>query len=236
MVSGIGCQSSSSGGGLSGVAAEIGPEGGILTASDGTRFEIPAGALPAAATLTLKPASPIEAPPGATFVSNAWTLDPEWLQFAAPITVTFPIDGSRLDGGPIVLSSAPPTTGYLTPAPEGDLAFAGTVVDSTHVSASTTRFGTGGVATASCPAQCATTVDPVGQTLSCSATCLGHAYSLTCNAPVGSPGSCTCSVDGVVASATRVDTDGGLGEVLYTTACGFPSSSLSMIPTTKGGM
>lgn len=213
----LACQSSSSGG-LSSVAAEIGPEGGTLTASDGTRVDVPGGALPAPAMLTLEPAAGSQPPAGATFVSSPWTLQPDWLQFAQPITVTFPVDVSALDGGAIVLTTAPSTSGYL--------ALAATAVDATHLAARSTHFATGAAASASCPASCTTGVDAVGQTLRCSAACVGHSYVLSCSGPVGFAASCTCAVDGVVASAMAVDTgDGGAGEGIYTTQCGFPSSS-----------
>jgi hypothetical protein len=214
----IACQSSSSGGGLSSVSAQIGPEGGTLVASDGTRVDVPGGALPAVATLTLQPASGAQAPAGATFVSSPWTLQPDWLQFAQPITVTFPVDGASLDAGAIVLTTAPSTTGYL--------ALAAVPVDATHVAAHATHFATGAAASASCPASCTAGADPVGQKLRCTSTCAGHSYVLSCSGPAGVASSCTCSVDGVVASAMKVDTgDGGAGTSIYTAQCGFPSSS-----------
>jgi hypothetical protein len=168
--------------------------------------------------LTLQPATGAQPPAGATFVSSPWTLEPDWLQFAQPITVTFPVDRTALDAGAIVLTTAPSISGYL--------ALAATSVDATHVTARSTHFATGAAAAASCPASCTTDVDPVGQTVLCSTTCEGHSYVLSCSGPVGAAASCSCIVDGVVASAMALDTgDGGAGEELYTTQCGFPSSS-----------
>lgn len=213
----LACQSSSSGG-LSSIAAEIGPEGGTLTASDGTRVDVPAGALPAPAMLTLEPATGAQPPAGAAFISPPWTLQPDWLQFAQPIAVTFPIDRTALDAGAIIVTTAQATSGYL--------ALAATAVDATHVATRSTHFATGGAAAASCPASCTTSVDPVGQTLRCSTSCIGHSYVLSCSGPVGAAASCSCIVDGVVASAMTSDTgDGGAGRQLYTAQCGFPSSS-----------
>ena len=213
----IACQSTSSGG-LAGVSAEIGPEGGTLVASDGTRVDVPGGALPATVTLTLQPAWGAPAPSGAAFVSSPWTLEPEWLEFAQPITVTFPVDRAQLDAGPVVLTTAHATDGYV--------ALAASAVDATHVAARSTHFATGAVASTGCPATCTTGADPVGQTLRCSATCAGHRYLLSCSGPSSEPSSCTCAIDGVVTSAMRVDTgDGGAGESIYSASCDFPSSA-----------
>jgi len=209
---------STSGEGLSSVSAQIGPEGGTLVASDGTRVDVPGGAVPATVTLTLQPATGAPAPSGAVFASTPWSLQPEWLEFAQPITVTFPVDPSRLDAGPVVLTTARSAIGYL--------ALAASAVDATHVAARSTRFATGAVASADCPASCTAGTDPVGQTLRCSTTCAGHEYLLSCSGPASDEASCTCAVDGVVTSAMRVDTgDGGAGESIYGGSCDFPSSS-----------
>jgi hypothetical protein len=218
----IGCQSSSSGGGAvpSAVSARIGPEGGTLVATDGTRVDVPAGALPAVVTLTLQPAPGTQAPAGATFVSSPWTLQPDWLQFAKAITVTFEVDTASLDAGAIVLTTAPSASGYL--------ALAASPVDATHVAARSNHFATGAAASADCPASCVAGSDPVGQTVRCSATCAGHAYLLSCSGPAGASSSCTCSVDGAVAATFGVNLgDAGTGTSIYGAECGFPSTSFT---------
>jgi hypothetical protein len=217
----IACQSSSSGGAAaSAVSVRIGPEGGTLAAADGTRVDVPEGALPAVVTLTLQPAPGAQAPAGATFVSSQWTLQPDWLQFAKAITVTFEADVASLDGGAIVLTTAPSASGYL--------ALAATAVDSTHVAAHASHFATGAVAAADCPATCTAASDPVGQTVSCNATCLGHAYVLSCSGPAGAPSPCTCSIDGAVVSAFQVGlADAGTGTSIYGAQCAFPSTSFT---------
>jgi hypothetical protein len=202
----------------------IGPGGGELVATDGTRVEIPAGALPATATLTLTPVV-VSAPPGAAWISSSWTLQPIWLQFAQPIAITFPVDRSKLDAGAVVLTTAQTTNGYL--------ALAATLEDGdsgAQVSARSSHFATGGVAAVTCPATCSAAQDPVGATLQCTASCLSHAYSLSCSGPTTTASSCTCSIDGAVTASIMVNAgDGGAQgatpESIYSQQCGFPSSA-----------
>ncbi len=221
----VACQSSSSGGAAPSISAAIGPEGGSLVASDGTRVDVPAGALPATATLTLRAASGVAAPAGGAFASTPWTLEPDWLQFAEPITVTFPIEPGRLDGGAIVASTAQGVSGYL--------AFAATRVDGSHVAARTTHFATGGPVEATCPAICTGSVTGGETSLRCATTCLGHAYLLSCAGPPEST-PCTCSVDGVVTGAARLDTRDGGAAPIYLSFCELPASSLMTTVSTAG--
>jgi hypothetical protein len=200
------------------VTASIGPEGGTIAVADGPQVDVPAGALPAPATLTLQRATDVaSAPAGAQWASPPWTLQPQWLEFAAPVTVTFPVDPSALDAGLVVVTTAPGVAGAL--------ALAAAPVDPAHVATRSTRFATGGPAIAACPAACQESSDALGATLRCSAQCLGHSYVLSCDGPAGAS-SCTCAIDGVVTATISADgQDAGAAESLYGQLCGFPSSS-----------
>jgi hypothetical protein len=217
------CNSSSSGGPVVVATAEIGPEGGSLVASDGTRVDIPGGALGTPVTLTLELASDAPLPSGGTFVGAPYALQPEWIQFAQPVFVTLTVDpsqlpaGSSLDGVLVLTAAAGDDGGYL--------ALPSTMADATHVTARTTHFSIGGSAVAGCPVQCATSEDPAGPILQCSTTCVGHTYSLSCAGPPGSE-PCTCATDGVVTAVGDVDAgDLGTIEGAYTASCDFPSTS-----------
>jgi hypothetical protein len=202
--------------------ADIGPEGGSLVAADGTRIDVPGGALGAMVTLTLELAPGATAPSDGNFVGTPYALEPDWLQFAAPISVTLTVDPSQVPGGSspgavLVLIAEADAGGYL--------AVPGTATDATHVVAHTTHFSTGGAAVASCPVQCGTTTEPAGPLLQCSTTCVGHMYTLACAGPPGSE-LCSCIVDGVVAAVGDLDA-GGLdaAEAIYATSCNFPATS-----------
>lgn len=219
----LACNSSSSSGGpVIAASADIGPEGGSLVASDGTRIDIPGGALASAVTLTLEVASDEALPSSGTFAGTPYALQPEWIQFAQPVSVTLTVNPSQLPAGAslegvLVLTAATGDGGYL--------ALPSTMADATHVTARTTHFSTGGSAIAACPAQCSTSNDPAGPVLQCSTTCIGHTYSLSCAGPPGSE-PCTCVTDGVVTAVSDIDA-GDLGTIqgAYTTTCDYPSTS-----------
>ena len=210
----LGCESESSGAPPGVVSASIGPEGGALVGLDGVRVDVPPGALGVAVELTLRASAGAPAPAGAAFVSTPWTLEPVWLEFARPLTVTFPVAPASGAGAPIVVTTAQGTGGYL--------ALAGTRVDVAHVAARTTHFATGGPVEASCPVTCTGSPDAGATSLRCASRCLGHAYVLTCAGPSGST-PCSCAIDGVVSDAVRVDTtDAGSGIGTYASVCAFP--------------
>lgn len=102
--SGLACQagvcSASSGTGV------VGDEGGVVTARDGAKVDLPPGAVDGSLQITISPTQ--EAPPtGVAAVSPVYTFGPSGTIFSSPVTVTLPLpdgvsDGSvyweRLDG------------------------------------------------------------------------------------------------------------------------------------------
>jgi len=163
----------------------------------------------------------LPAPPDATLVGTAYSLEPAWLQFAEPVSVTLTVDPARLPAG----SSLDGVLVLTTAADAGVLALPSTMADATHVRATTTHFATGASALAGCPVQCSSTEQDAGPLLQCSTTCVGHAYSLSCAGPPGSE-PCTCATDGVVTAVSAIDAGvvGALQSV-YLASCDFPSTS-----------
>src|SRR5438105_166396 len=77
----------------------VGTSGGQVTGSDGTSLTIPAGAVTGDTTFTIETAKNAAAPTGAAPVAAIYAFGPEGAQFAKPVTVTLPIDTSRLPAG-----------------------------------------------------------------------------------------------------------------------------------------
>ena len=80
----------------------VGPGGGSIQLADGTRLDIPAGALNSPVQITV---TPIPAPPGAVlpptgvFVGRVYSFEPHGLQFNQPVRMTFPYDPALLPAG-----------------------------------------------------------------------------------------------------------------------------------------
>lgn len=92
----------SAGGGGGGGSAVIGPGGGTLTLTDGTRLDVPAGALDVATTISINPmASPpgLVLPPTGSVVGTLYSFEPNGLHFNQPVTMTLPYDPARLPVG-----------------------------------------------------------------------------------------------------------------------------------------
>lgn len=87
--------------------------GGVVAGPDGTRVEVPAGAVQEAVRVAIAKdatAAPGLAPDsGFRLVSNIYTITPHGQSFAAPVTVTLPLDASRLapDGQLVLLKAQP---------------------------------------------------------------------------------------------------------------------------------
>src|SRR5688572_23587576 len=84
-----GCSASSNGPTL------IGPSGGTVTGSDGTRIEVPAGAVAQGTSITIGP-SPVSAPQA---VGDAFLFGPEGQTFSVPVQVVLPFSPARLAMG-----------------------------------------------------------------------------------------------------------------------------------------
>lgn len=84
-----------------GATGEVGPAGGVVTAADGARVQVPAGALTAAAPIAIQ-ASSAGAPPlpaGTATAGSMYALTPHGMTFAVPVTVTVPVDGAQVPAG-----------------------------------------------------------------------------------------------------------------------------------------
>jgi hypothetical protein len=74
--------------------SSIGPNGGVLSAPNGLRVQVPAGAL--TANVNLKVSQMISRPSGAT--GTAFDIGPNGTKFAAPVTLTIPYEPSGSTG------------------------------------------------------------------------------------------------------------------------------------------
>jgi hypothetical protein len=113
----------------------IGAAGGTVVASDGTKIEVPAGALHTDTAITITPAADAPDPPAGTVaVGQAYVFGPEGTTFAVPVTVTLAFDPAKVPTfSDVVIMTAPVTATEYT-------SLATKVVDATHVSAETPHF------------------------------------------------------------------------------------------------
>jgi hypothetical protein len=118
----------------------IGASGGSITSGDSSvSIVIPAGALATDTAIAIRSNPTATAPSGAIEVGTPYTFSPDGLQFSKPVTVTMAFDASRVPTG-IAASSV-----MIESAPDGSTtytALATTLVDSSHVSTTTTHFST----------------------------------------------------------------------------------------------
>lgn len=115
----------------------IGPAGGSVSLSDGTKVEIPAAALSSATVITIAASNSAAAPASATVVGPPYLFGPEGTTFAAPATVTLAFMATRLPPGKtaadVVIFTAPAGSSSYAALPT-------TVADASHVQATTTHF------------------------------------------------------------------------------------------------
>jgi hypothetical protein len=204
------------------VMQTVGSSGGTVAASDGTKVVLPAGALTADTTITITAAPNAPAPANTTQVGLAYTFGPEGTSFAQPVTVTVAIDPAKLPSGKtianVVIYKAPAGTSTYS-------ALATTMVDATHVSATTQSFSTftGGVSqeTANCTPSC----NAVDGGCACTSSCGGKSYALSCT----SLGACNCLENGTQKSVVEVSGCNDLTALRTTfsratnmNGCGFP--------------
>jgi hypothetical protein len=126
------CSSSSSSSSTS-----IGASGGSVNAADGTAVSIPAGALSQSTVITIGSEPSAIDITDVVLVGPAYRFGPEGTSFALPVTVTLAYDPSKLPTG-----DAASDVQIMT-APVGSTDFVAldtTLVDATHVSATTTHF------------------------------------------------------------------------------------------------
>jgi hypothetical protein len=141
----VGCLSPSAtldgGSSTSQVSQVVGGAGGTISAPDGTSVQIPAGALTSSVTITLTAAPSLAAPSNATWVGTPYSFGPNGTQFAKPVMVTLPFAPNSLPAGAtasqvVIYTAAEGSTSYTS--------LGGTLVDATHVQASTTHFSSFG--------------------------------------------------------------------------------------------
>jgi hypothetical protein len=128
-----------------GAAGSIGAAGGTVSASDGSSVQIPAGALSAPVQISATSTPNAPTPAQVTVVGTPVTLGPEGQQFQQPVTVTLVFSPDKVPaGGQVVVYTAPQGSTRFT-------SLGGTVIDATHVQATTTHFSVfeAGVATTS---------------------------------------------------------------------------------------
>jgi len=81
-------------------SASIGPAGGAIGLPDGTRLDVPPGALVGPVTLSVREVSPTGAlPPNGVFAGKVYEFSPSGQTFAVPVIMTFPYDPSILPPG-----------------------------------------------------------------------------------------------------------------------------------------
>jgi hypothetical protein len=111
--------------------------GGTVAVSDGTSVSVPPGSLGQDTPITVAPEPDMVTVSGATPVGMVYRFGPEGTQFATPATVTLTFDPSLLPAGlspaDIVVMTAPVGSSHFE-------ALTTTVVDATHVSATTSHF------------------------------------------------------------------------------------------------
>src|SRR5579859_4816684 len=109
-----------------GVPNTVGAAGGSVSLPDGTRVDIPAGALSTDTTITITPT--VVAPPRG--VGPAYVFGPEGTTFAMPVKVTLPFDPTKLPMGSTAANVVVMTSPIANPS---FASLGGTVADSTHV-------------------------------------------------------------------------------------------------------
>ncbi len=116
---------------------DITSTGGTVSTSDGTSVVIPADALSTSTAISVGSESNTVSVAGVTLVGTVYRFGPEGTQFAKPVTVTLAFDPSKLPSADtsanIVIMTAPVGSSSFTP-------LATTVVDASHVSATTAHF------------------------------------------------------------------------------------------------
>jgi hypothetical protein len=115
----------------------IPPTGGTVTTGDGASVVIPDGAISGNTSITMGGEPDSVSIPDFELVGPAYRLGPEGQQFATPVTVTVPFDGSQLPSdatsADIVIMTAPVGGAEWTELPT-------TLIDDGHVSAPTSHF------------------------------------------------------------------------------------------------
>jgi hypothetical protein len=219
------------GGKPSTVTRTVGAVGGTLGTSDGSSVSIPSGAVMNEITVSMTPEPNVAAPAGTSVVGSGYLFGPEGATFTQPVAVVLAVDTSKIPAGKTINDVS------IYTAPAGSTSYerlATSVVDTTHVRATTTHFsifvpaviaGGGNVDMGS--GGCTVTCTEMSGSCACSASCGGRAYTMQCFDLEG----CQCTVDGIMehfaSAAPRCSQLAGL-QTIWTTSgangCGFPGT------------
>lgn len=197
----------------------VGTAGGTLIGSDGSKVEIPKGALPQETTITISSVENLTAPTGTTVVGTAFQFGPEGASFTTPVTITLGFSANDLPAGTtaadvVVYTAAAGSTAYEA-LPTTRVAGADQVsVSVKHFSIFVPVVKT----PTACPITCKPEIDGI---CDCTSSCGDHAYKLSCYSLEG----CTCTKDG--GASTRPDmvvscSDTAKRYQIFKTGCMFP--------------
>jgi len=215
----VGC-----GGGTS-IERTVGVAGGSLNSPEGTRVDIPGGALGSDTNVSINPTPNAAAPTNTVLVGVPQTFGPEGAQFAKPVTVTLPFDAAKLpadtSAANIVIYSAPAGSTAYVPSEVT------TVADAGHVSTTTSHFSVFVAAVRTAAPGCTVTCTKSTSGCGCTSTCDGVAYALECN----TLGACSCKTGGsetsiIETSACASETPATLFTAYSrtTNGCGYPGT------------
>ena len=203
----------------SGVVQTVTKEGGAVAGVDGAKLFFPSGALVTDTTVTITASPEAPMPVSATGVGTPYTFGPEGTTFAKPVTVTLPFDAAKLPAGKtsanIVIYTAPAGSSNYAP-------LEATVLDPSHVTATTTHFSTFFAGVAKEATGCSVICGPIDGGCQCRATCQSKTYSVACS-PAGD---CSCAIDGKQTKVVLVETCSNptFIQQAYSKDCSFPGS------------
>ena len=163
----------------------VGTTGGTVATGDGTGVVLPMGAVSGPTTISISPVTDPGAPTGTTVVGTGYLFGPEGTIFVNPVKISLAVVLSKLPAGKTIADVS------IYTAPGGSTTYTKldtTVVDATHVSATTNHFSVfvpaAPSSTSACTGTCVTTTGGC----TCTASCSGTSYSMTCYSGEG----CTC--------------------------------------------
>ncbi len=199
-------------GGTSGVniTKMIGPSGGTVSHSDGTSVTIPTGALSSAANITITSVD-APAPAGTVIVGPAYDFGPEGTTFASPVTITLPIDASKIPAGrtanDVLIYTAARGSSQYTVLQTGIGSGTATTTTSHFTVYLPAVLAPGAVADMAshgdlAAANCSPVFTPGTSSCMISESCNGHTYFMQCNVGGSSSSSnCFCEIDGATQSS-----------------------------------
>ena len=205
----------SDGGSQVNITKPVGTGGGTVSGSDGTSVTIPMGALNSQANITISSIT-VAAPAGTVIVGPAYDFGPEGTTFAQPVTITLPIDPSKIPSGrtaaDVKIYTAPKgSTNYttlVTTAGSNNTVTASTTHFTVHLPAAPAAAVAGSdMAMADCQS-CTATVMGSNMSCSCTGKCGGKTYLVQCaQETTTTPPFCFCEIDNQTQSTSpKIDT------------------------------